>query len=229
LDIYFWWMSVDGFFMAAGKRGTGVEKEFEMVRRHTTRHLYQSEYARRFLWSEHILGWRLSDRLSTPFRQMLNSPANRDRRDLVVFNPMKGNEQAIKILDHLDGLGKPVHVVAATGMSRDQVRDLLCEAKIYMDFGSHPGKDRLPREAAACGACVITNRQGSAANDYDIPIPDEYKVDDHVPRFEYAVAEKIHEILDDFPVHQPRFNEYRQRIAQESNEFLDDVAVLFPL
>lgn len=27
------------------------------------------------------------------------------------------------------------------------------KAKVYIDFGFHPGKDRIPREAVMCGAC----------------------------------------------------------------------------
>ena len=39
-----------------------------------------------------------------------------------------------------------------------------------MDFGFHPGQDRLPREAALLKNCIITNREGSAAFYKDVPI-----------------------------------------------------------
>ena len=37
--------------------------------------------------------------------------------------------------------------------------------------------NRIPREAAMCGCCVITNRNGSAANNVDVQIADKYKFD----------------------------------------------------
>jgi len=43
--------------------------------------------------------------------------------------------------------------------------------KLYVDFGKHPGKDRMPREAAVHGCCIITGRRGAAGNPFDIPIP----------------------------------------------------------
>ena len=44
-----------------------------------------------------------------------------------------------------------------------------------MDFGFHPGQDRLPREAAILKNCIITNKEGSAAIFQDVPIADEFK------------------------------------------------------
>lgn len=45
----------------------------------------------------------------------------------------------------------------------------------YIDFGPHPGMDRLPREAALAGCVVITNREGAANFDDDVPLPSEFK------------------------------------------------------
>jgi len=33
--------------------------------------------------------------------------------------------------------------------------------QVYIDFGHHPGQDRLPREAVQCGCVVITGKRGS--------------------------------------------------------------------
>ena len=45
----------------------------------------------------------------------------------------------------------------------------------YIDFGPHPGMDRLPREATLAGCVVITNREGAANFDEDVPLPSEFK------------------------------------------------------
>ena len=47
-------------------------------------------------------------------------------------------------------------------MTPEQVVDLMSESKVYIDFGNHPGKDRIPREAVINGCCVITGVRGSA-------------------------------------------------------------------
>lgn len=51
------------------------------------------------------------------------------------------------------------------------------ESMIYIDFGEHPGKDRIPREAAMRDLIVITGRDGAAVNDVDVSIPKKYKID----------------------------------------------------
>jgi len=63
-------------------------------------------------------------------------------------------------------------------MPREEVIKLLQKAKVYIDFDYHPRKDRLPREAAILGCCVITRKRGSAKFFEDVPIPDEYKFED---------------------------------------------------
>jgi hypothetical protein len=60
-------------------------------------------------------------------------------------------------------------------MTDEEVTSLLRRSRAYVDFGPHPGMDRLPREAALAGCVVITNREGAAAYDEDLPLPSMYK------------------------------------------------------
>jgi hypothetical protein len=48
----------------------------------------------------------------------------------------------------------------------------------YVDFGHLPGKDRLPREAAASGAVVFVRKAGAGRFADDFPIPDFFRFDD---------------------------------------------------
>ena len=48
------------------------------------------------------------------------------------------------------------------------------KTKIYIDFGYHPEKDKMPREVVLNNNC-ITNYKGSAKNKYDIPISKKFK------------------------------------------------------
>ena len=38
--------------------------------------------------------------------------------------------------------------VPLINLNNDEIINTLSKSKIYIDIGSHPGKDRLPREAA---------------------------------------------------------------------------------
>jgi len=229
-ETFFWWLSVDGFFRAAELRGSDFEDDLNVLRRCVDKHLYQSEYAREFLEAEGLgPAHRLSDRLSNIYLDNLSVvQVPRERRDLVVYNPAKGMPRTQLILDVLAQRDNAPEVAAVTRMWPHQVKELLEQAKVYIDFGPHPGKDRLPREAAVCGARVVVNRRGSAGNMVDVPIPDMFKIDDTKPGFEDAAADLVMALLGDFDKHQKWFNYYRVVIALESAGFIDDIAALFP-
>jgi hypothetical protein len=120
-----------------------------------------------------------------------------------------------------------IRVIAVEKMSRDDVVNTLGRAKLYIDFGDHPGKDRLPREAAALGCCVLVNRRGSAANDQDIPIPAAYKVDDTRANFETSAARMIVDICARFSDHAANFDSYRAGIASEPTVFAAEIDRVF--
>lgn len=224
--IVFWWMSVNNFHVAAaGAAGA----QMEALRQRVDLHLYQSEYARSFLHTAHLEPVaRLSDYLASDYIRAIGGARPRQRRELVAFNPAKGIQRTGLIFQALvKGVREAPKVVALEGMSRDQIRQVLAETKVYIDFGEHPGKDRMPREAAAMGCCVLTNRRGAAGNQIDVPIPDDCKIDDRKPRFEMRAVGKIHKLLDDFHQQSPRFDEYRRVIASEPVLFEADAEAVF--
>jgi hypothetical protein len=116
---------------------------------------------------------------------------------------------------------KDIQFVPIKKMPREEVIKLLQKAKVYIDFGYHPGKDRLPREAAILGCCVITGKRGSAKFFEDVPIPDEYKFEDK----EESIPEIIDKIKDCFENYEERYKDfeyYRQFIKNEPQKFLED-------
>lgn len=224
--IVFWWMSVNNFHVAAaGAAGA----QMEALRHRVALHLYQSEYARTFLHTANLgPAARLSDYLASDYIRAIGGARPRLRRELIAFNPAKGLQRTGTIFQALaKGVREAPKVVALEGMTREQIRQVLAETKVYIDFGEHPGKDRMPREAAAMGCCVLTNRRGSAANDIDVPIPPDCKIDDRKPRFEMRAAGKIHKLLSDFHQQTPRFDEYRRIIASEPVLFEADADAVF--
>jgi hypothetical protein len=111
-------------------------------------------------------------------------------------------------------------------MTPRQVAETLKKADIYIDFGPHPGKDRLPREAALAESIVIVGDRGSGRFDGDVPIPDHLRVavvnrqrrrytqdlelllDEVIPNAEYWVRSQDH---------------YRERILGEKDKFFEEV------
>ncbi len=88
--------------------------------------------------------------------------------------------------------------------------------KIYVDLGAHPGKDRIPREAALAGCVVITNKLGAADNEVDIPI--EEKVDG--PE-ELKVL--IEDIFKNYESYYEKQKNYRDIIVNEKDIFKSQV------
>jgi hypothetical protein len=211
-----------GIVRLAGRRGgTAMLASVDM-------HLHQSEFARQFLEANGLGPTApLGDYINDEYLSVINNPPQVSRENLVTYNPLKGAEQTAAILAELKVRSIDATPMPIRGYTRDQVRDLLSRAKLYIDFGNHPGKDRIPREAAAMGACVIVNRRGSAGNAIDVPLSDDYKVNDEELGFEAEAASKISAVLSDFDRHQQRFSAYRARIASEHKEFTEQALALF--
>jgi hypothetical protein len=105
------------------------------------------------------------------------------------------------------------------GYNREQLAEIFLSSKIYIDFGHHPGKDRLPREAAIHGCCVITGKNGSAQNSIDVNIPQECKFNERAPDFEESFGKLVEDIFNNFNNYFLRFGSYRATIALEQKEF----------
>lgn len=145
-----------------------------------------------------------------------------EKENIVAFNPGKGFIFTKKIIS----CGKNIKFVPLMNMTRKQVIETLRKAKVYMDFGNHPGKDRLPREAAILGCCVITGKRGSAAFDEDVPIPKNYKFEDEEENIKKIIYQ-IEDFFENFAERNKDFNRYVEKIKNEKKIFLDDLEKIF--
>ena len=209
--IVLWWMSVDNYYVCTGGADLDELKCRAML------HLVQSHYANVFC-EEHFDRDKimyLSDYINSAHGTFILPAAY--RRDIVLYNPAKGYETLQLVKEYVDWL----EWIPLSGLDLEQTIFMMQCAKLYVDFGNHPGKDRIPREAAANGCCVITNRKGSAAYQEDVPIPEKYK---------YAEPEKqlpeidvqIRSIMKDYSYHIKDFEPYRDWIAKEKDKFVQD-------
>ncbi|MFV0555389.1 MAG: hypothetical protein ACK5LR_11910 [Mangrovibacterium sp.] len=182
---------------------------------------YQSEYARDFLEKK---GFKkivpLKDYINTEHGTQCDNPE--DREDIVLYNPKKG----FKYTKQLIRLATELNWVPIQNMTRTELVSLMRKSKLYVDFGNHPGKDRLPREAALNGCCIITGRRGAADFHGDVAISDKYKFDERSAKKRDIVA-TIKETLENYSTKINDFEDYREKILHEEQEFYQQVCTLF--
>ena len=209
--ICIWWMSVDNCYYRNDI--DYIKKLDERSVYHLIQSYYAADYLRKHGIDEDKLIW-LSDYIGDAYLKFI-LPAE-FRKDIILFNPKKGLEYVMPLFDKCTfAQWKPL-----INMTEEEMILNMQMAKLYVDFGNHPGKDRIPREAAACGCLVITNKKGSAAFTEDVPINDEYKFDD--PLDYDVITQKIHDSLEDYVNRFEQFEDYRNMIRNEKEFFKED-------
>ena len=139
-----------------------------------------------------------------------------------MYNPRKGQD----FTDQLIAAAPDLHWAAIENMTPEQVQQLLAQAKVYIDFGTHPGKDRIPREAAISGCCVLTDRRGAAKFFKDVPIADQYKFADTAEEIP-AILTRIRQVMRDYATAIQDFADYRAEIRQQRQQFEREVDTVF--
>ena len=233
MRLIFWWLSVDTYFRniidLVGEHllnplGAPVPKFFYFNKtEENIEHWGQSEYVRQFL---RLNGIKKVRAIETPMRQnFLIRAAQVDllsKKNIVVYNPKKGFEVAKQIMDAApDITWRPIE-----NMTPAQVQNLLLQAKVYIDFGNFPGRERLPREAALSGCVVITGKRGAAANDVDINIPAEFKFDERISTAD-DIIKKIREVFFNFEAAYAKQKAFRDKELNVKRNFALEVAEAF--
>ena len=207
-----WWMRVDNYIINT------QERDLDIIRNQIELHLVQSAYAYHYVTERVGISkdkvMYVSDYIGDIYRIKLPEI---QRQNIVLYNPKKGLEVLRPIIEKTSW----VKWVPLIGLSEEDMTAYMHISKIYIDFGNHPGKDRIPREAAMCGCCVITNKRGSAAYYEDVPIPDRYKFE--AENDIDNIQECIRHICDNFYDAQCDYDEYRRSISREKENFYEDV------
>ena len=211
-----WWLSVDN----AGMTPDLVEEiSDDTTLIHFVQSYYALEYVKQFLnVSDDRLYW-LSDYLNYNFLNMENST---ERDDVVLFNPRKGFDRTAGLIQSSD---HRVKWKALAGLMPEHIPDELQRAKVYIDFGGHPGKDRFPREAVSCGCRIITGTKGAAANDHDIPIPRQLKIDDNLDND--SILGLIYSLIENYDKTGELYADYNNKIHEEFHAFEVDTLNVF--
>ena len=232
-----WWMSVNNYFENIGELMKGILADplsepipkiftFEVAHfDNTIEHWAKSEFVRLFL---ELNGIKKTRHIETYMNQTFFEHAAQidlaAKKNFIAFNPRKGYEFTKKLIDLAPELKwRPIQ-----DMTPAQVQELLAAAKIYIDFGEHPGRDRLPREATISSCVVITGRRGAAGNDVDINIPAEFKFDERTTTPQ-QVIEKIRRVLKNFDSSLAAQEAFRQRVYDDKKFFAQEVADAFEI
>jgi hypothetical protein len=227
-----WWLSVDNFFGTIGvptpdpSASLADPQILRDLLRPESRivHVTQSDYARDFLRRRSVRSTMLTDYLSGAFVDRAQQLQGQPKKDLVLFNPRKGLEFTERLMAASAGTleWQPIQ-----GLSADGVAELLGVAKLYVDFGEHPGRDRIPREAALSGCCVITGRRGAAGYPVDVPIPDRFRLDESRDEVVQTFIELARDTIDRFDVVTQEFAPYREWIAGQQDDFAEQTRALW--
>lgn len=227
-----WWLSVDFYGGSFRLPTDSLHKVFYTISDKIYScfdkkwlHFVQSEYAYSYCLNERNIPesqvFRLSDYLSKDFIQSGRvKDKETNKEDIILYNPKKGIEFTKKLM----AAAPELNWIPIQNMTAKEVSELMNKSKVYIDFGNHPGKDRIPREAAICGCCVITGLRGSANNDVDIPIPSTYKFSEKNPK---EIVNMIKSIFDDYSNKRSDYEEYIESILKEEDVFENEVTDFF--
>lgn len=200
--ICLWWLSSD----------YGPRKDDKSVHL-IDLHLSQSAYAmQRAILQFAVQPLMVSDYIHSEFCRDLEV----QKTQSVAVNPIKGTS----LIEHFEAINPDISVVRLESMTRNKLSRALGACGVYIDFGDHPGKDRIPREAAMRKCVVFTRRAGAAFFDEDVPLDSFYKFDSVE-----EVSEKLKTVFDDgIYQHIEKQNPYRQSIERQPDEFARQVA-----
>ncbi len=217
-NVYLWWLSVDNFPLTNLKR-LDIR---QLIRR--CHNLCQSYYA--FDWVKSLGADKVSMLSDFVDLELDGSVIATDARQYdIAYLPSK-SQGAEKIVSFLE---QKYRLVALGGMMRDAVMETLSNTKIFLDFGHHPGKDRVPREAALCGCIPMIRREGAAKFEEDLPIPERLLVETPV-FFDHAeLANAVDRVLTDAVVMNRSLDKYRSIILNEKDKFRSELRYLISL
>jgi hypothetical protein len=198
-----WWLSVDN---NCGK--------FQSFNNDDIIHFYQSEYAKNFLIKNGAVNIH-------PIHDYIEGVEYDDtvKERIVCYNPAKGREATEYIIKTCPS----VTFVPLVNMTKEQMTDVLKKSMIYIDFGHHPGRDRIPREAALLHNIILTSRIGSAEFYEDIPISDDYKyhsLSSSIREDITCCLDNYYEKINDFEFYRTQIQNQKAIMREEASNIL---------
>lgn len=212
-----WWLSVDNAFNALSRCN------LNHLRHASAFHATQSAYAKHFIQP---LGLNDVGMLSDYTSGMFETAAPTARDPALVALSARP-----KVVSDLGALENKVRALIPEAQferiqkkTRAEVLDILGRAKVFVDLGCFPGKDRLAREASLLGCAVILGRAGAGAFEADYAIPEADRIDAWDLD---AIAERIAAHVQSEQERQRNVERLRPTILRERDTFRAEAQAVF--
>ena len=227
-----WWMSVDNYINSKKLRYCISNRfftwdylnvdNFKKYNKHISLNLCQSYYSAEFLRKNNIQNtFFLSDYINENLIQLSSEKIN-NKKNTILYNPKKTPKEINEFISK----NQDIEFFPLSNLNKKQLAEAYSNAKIYIDFGNHPGKDRIPREACIFDCCIITGMEGSAYNDEDIPILKKYKLNQKDINFQNNLRKLLLDIFHSYDLHIKNFKNYKFKISTEKRLFINQVEKL---
>ena len=181
-------------------------------------HLANSHYANKFLEKKKINSEILKGYISKYFDGEFDILK---KKNIILYNPVKDQNHYKKIMQLL-----PHYEFKALSQMTDlEIKDNYNCSKIFMDLGTHPGRERMPREASMMGCILIVANRGSASNNYDVPIDKLYKMNLNEKNIYDKISDLIENIFTNYKSHLRNFETYNDKISYKSDSKVFDETV----
>lgn len=145
-----------------------------------------------------------------------------NKSDIILYNPKKNFEFTEKIIKKAENL----KFVPLKGLTQEELIGIYKDAKVYIDFGSFPGAERIPKEAVINGCCILTGRYGASNFYKDVPIPDKYKIEAKEENVD-IIIEKIEDLLREYEKNIPEYLEYKNTVLNLEQNFINQINEIF--
>jgi len=182
-------------------------------------HIMQSHYAYEYFKNRLPNVKLLYDYQREPIIKSLTKTVKK-KKDIICYSN-KSNDFIKLIKSHTK-----LKFIPLIGLNSKEIIDVFKKTKIYLDFGYHPGKDRMPREAALFDNCIITNRRGSAKNNVDIPINRKFKFKEKYSNLN-EIKNTLNYILKNYKKEILKFRFYKKKILEEKTVFKKQLSSIF--
>lgn len=140
----------------------------------------------------------------------------------ILYNPKKGKKEVALLIANSPEL----EWIPIQNMNADQIKDLMANSLLYVDFGENPGRDKMLRESVSQNCCIISGKNGSSKYYEDLMIPEDYKFDFNEERIPEIIV-KIKSVLDNYPDHISSFITYKNVVLQEEAQFEEKLKKIF--
>ena len=158
--------------------------------------------------------------ISLDFLRMDNSDFSTKRENIVLYNPAKPSKIMGDLLERAR-----FKYVPLKGFTPDGLAEMYKEAKLYVDFGDFGGPERMPKEAVYFGCNILVANHNAASNDFDVAIPQKYKVDDNetAEQIEYRIAD----MLQNYEKQKMDFLPFKLKVEGLEENFINQLKNVF--